>query len=79
MNKVCELCGNVGENRLVKREWLHRVKQGTCGKDRHINLLLKYLVTKSVDKNYEIILFVHLLGPEILSAFGRNFSLTWVI
>jgi hypothetical protein len=48
---VCGLYGNVGENRLVKREWLHRVKYGTCGKGRHINLLLKYLVRNSVGKN----------------------------
>jgi len=79
MNEVCGLCGNVGENRLVKREWLHSVKYETCGRDIFLNLLVKYLVRKSVFKNYEIILFVHLIAPEILSAFGRDFPLTCVI
>jgi hypothetical protein len=67
------LYGNVWENRLVKQEWLHRVKYGTRGKGRHINLLSECLITNSAVENYEIILSVHVMAPEIFSAFGRDF------
>lgn len=71
---MCGLNGYVGENRLVKRKWLHRLKYGTFGKGRKIHLLLKYLVTNSVGKNYEIIVFVYLSAPEMFPEFGVYFA-----
>jgi hypothetical protein len=70
---VCGLYGNGGVNRIVKREWLHRVKYGTRGKGRHIHLLPECLITNSAGNNYEIILSVHVMAHEIVSAFGRDF------